>query len=43
MEVWAWGSVSSENVSAVSLNLFSMFLVLVCDVLDGFSLGTVIL
>ena len=43
VEVWDWGSVLSGNVSAVSLNFLLMFLVLVCEVLDGYHLGLVIL
>ena len=43
VEVWDWGSVLSVNVSSVSLKYLLMFLVLVGDILDGFSIGPVIL
>ena len=43
VEVWASGSVILGNVSDESLIFLSMFLVLVCDILNGFSLGSVIL
>ena len=43
VEVCAWGSVFSGNVSAICLIFLLMFLVLVCDILDGFSFGPVIL
>ena len=43
VEVWDWDSVLSGNVSSVSLIFLLMFIVLVCDVLDGFSIGPVIL
>ena len=43
VEVWGWGSVLSGNVSDVSLKFLLMFLVIVCDVLDDFYIGPVIL
>ena len=43
VELWAWGSVPSGNVSTVSLKKKSMFIALVCDVLDVFPPGPVIL
>ena len=43
VEVWDWGSVLSGNISSVSLKFLLMLIVLACDVLDGFSLGLVIL
>ena len=43
VEVWAWGGVPSGNVSAVSLEFLSMFLVLVCVGPDGLSPSPAIL
>ena len=43
VEVWDWGSVLTENVFSVSLNVLLIILVLGCDVLDDFSLGSIIL
>ena len=43
VEVWAWDSILLGNVSAVFLKCLLKLILLVCDVLNIFSPGPVIL